>query len=245
LRYKEGVRAFATGIAAISALLAAAAGAGAAAPTYRIDFAGSGTEHQTDVVRYVADDNSCFEREQLDETATLTWTSSWSRFSTVGGATGAAPAQAEGSRIRGTHVKDSCDAPPEAAAPGWIGTTSCDDPLSVVTPASVTVASRSKTALLLQVRAPELVVPVSSECSLTLRQDQLVAHVSVPLKKLNALARGRSLVLTVGTARPGARDLYTPSLNCSRPTKPYEGYRTTDACADELSWSATVRITRA
>ena len=93
--------------------------------------------------------------------------------------------------------------------------------------------------------APSLAVPVGAGCSLNVRNDQLVAHVSVPQKTLAALRKGRSLVFVIGTSRPGPGDLYAPSLDCSQPTKPYEGYRTADECIDALTWSGTVKITRA
>jgi hypothetical protein len=51
-------------------------------------------------------------------------------------------------------------------------------------------------------------------------------------------------VLQVGTLHPGPDDLYAPTLDCSQPTKPYEGYRTADHCRDDLSWSGTLKITR-
>ena len=51
-------------------------------------------------------------------------------------------------------------------------------------------------------------------------------------------------MIAVGTARPGPGDVYSPSIDCSQPTKPYDGYRTADQCEDSLSWSGTVKITR-
>jgi hypothetical protein len=88
-------------------------------------------------------------------------------------------------------------------------------------------------------------VPVGAGCALNVRNDQLVAHVAVPLKKLDGLKKGKSLTLAVGSSRPGPGDYYAPSLDCSQPTKPYEGYRTADDCHDTLSWSGTLRLTRA
>ena len=82
------------------------------------------------------------------------------------------------------------------------------------------------------------------QCPLNVRNDQLVGHLVVPLKKLNGLKKGGSLSFALGTSRPGAGDLYSPALNCSQPTKPYEGYRTADQCRDTMSWSGSVRITR-
>jgi hypothetical protein len=64
------------------------------------------------------------------------------------------------------------------------------------------------------------------------------------MPKLNALKRHGSLTVDVGTAHPGPGDLYAPTLDCSQPTKPYEGYRTADHCRDDLSWSGTVKVTR-
>jgi hypothetical protein len=80
---------------------------------------------------------------------------------------------------------------------------------------------------------------------LNVRNDQFASHVSISQKKLAALRKGQSLTLPVGTSHPGPGDVYAPALDCSQATKPYEGYRTTDQCTDQLSWSGTVKVTRA
>ena len=106
------------------------------------------------------------------------------------------------------------------------------------------VVKKTATTLVLSVVAPSFAVPVGATCALNVRNDQLAAHVVVPLKKLDALKRHASLALQVGTLHPGPGDLYAPTLDCSQPTKPYEGYRTADHCRDDLSWSGTLKITR-
>jgi hypothetical protein len=83
------------------------------------------------------------------------------------------------------------------------------------------------------------------KCPLNIRNDQLTAHEAVALKKLSALKRGQSVSIRIGTSAPGHGDLYAPTLDCSEPTKPYEGYRTEDHCRDHLSWSGTLKVTRA
>jgi hypothetical protein len=123
-------------------------------------------------------------------------------------------------------------------------TTTCNGQLELVVPPTVTTR-RTKKALVLELAAPQVAAGVGTGCALVVRSDQLVAHLSVPLAKLNALKRGRSLTLTVGTARPGPGDVYRPHVDCSRPLKPYEGYKVADACADDLTWSGTVKLTRA
>jgi hypothetical protein len=102
----------------------------------------------------------------------------------------------------------------------------------------------TRTTLVLAVAATPVAVPVGVGCGLNVRNDQFAGHVSVPRKKLSALKRRGSLTIPVGTAHPGPGDEYAPTLDCSQPTKPYEGYRTASECQDSLSWSGTVKITR-
>ena len=206
----------------------------AASPAVRVQFTGSAVQHVVDTRRYVDDaDGSCFARERIDETAHLVWTAS-------------APRRVEsidGSTVAGTGVRDSCDGPPDGAPAGWVRQTTCSGQLVLVAPATVTTR-RTKTALLLELAAPRVAASVGSGCTLVVRADELVAHVSVPLAKLDALRRGRSLTVVVGTARPGPGDVYRPHEDCSRPLKPYEGYKVADVCTDDLTWSGAVKITR-
>lgn len=224
--------------------VAAAAAAAATAPTYTVTFTGSGTEQQHDTRRNIQDSGVCDSAEHVDVTASLTWSTSWARFRPAKGAA-PGPVRIDGSAIQGTDVKDACGLDLSQAPPGWVGQTSCAQALALSAAPSLQLQRKTATALLLAFSAPSLAVPVGAGCALNVRNDQLVAHVSVPQKKLAALRKGQSLAFSIGTSRPGPGDLYAPTLDCSQPTKPYEGYRTADECNDALSWSGTVKITRA
>jgi hypothetical protein len=230
-----------------AATVAAAATAAAPTPRYTVTFTGAGTEHQVDHQQNIQDDGTCDSAEHVDVTAALAWSARWTGLRAAGRSTlGASPASSTaGSHLAGSHVKDACGLPIEQAPPGWASQETCDVDLVASGPADLSLVSRSKKALVLGLTAPPLAVPPGSGCSLNVRNDQLVAHVVVPLKKLGALKKGRSLKLALGTATPGPGDLYAPSLDCSQPTKPYEGYRTADHCQDDLSWSGTLLLTRA
>jgi hypothetical protein len=225
------------------ALLAARASA-APAPVYVIAFSGSGTEHQVDNKQNIQDSGVCDSAEHVDVSAALSWSTSWTSVTAGAKSALATPTKTDGSQITGSHVKDACGLPLDQAPEGWVSQSSCDGPL--VTSSSPALAMHfSTTSLSLAVTAPAYAVPVSAPCSLNVRNDQLTAHVVAPLKKLRALKKGASLTFSVGTNAPGPGDSVAPSLDCSQPTKPYEGYRTADHCQDDLSWSGTVRVTRA
>jgi hypothetical protein len=230
-----------TGLALCAAVASAAAAA--SVPTYTVAFTGNGIEQHVDHQRNVQDSGLCDSAEHVTVNATLAWTASWRGFR-VGRPAGAAATGIAGSSAQGTDVKDACGLDLSLAPPGWIGQTACSAAL-VSAGSAALEARKTKTALVLGVTAPPLAVPVGAGCELNVRNDQLVAHLAVPLTKLAALKKGKSLTLPVGTARPGPGDYYTSSIDCSQPTKPYEGYRTADDCHDTLSWSGAVKITRA
>jgi hypothetical protein len=233
------------------AVLVAAAALGASlvsaavTPTYTVTFTGTGSEHQLDQKQNIEDDGTCNAAEHVDVTATLAWSSSWLRFNPAGRSPVGRPAQIAGSRAVGTHVKDACGLPLTDAPDGWVSQQSCDAELVATGSPQLSLVKKTATTLVLAIAAPPFAVPVGVQCPLNVRNDQLGVHVVVPLKKLRALKKGRSLTFAVGTARPGPGDVYAPALDCSQPTKPYLGYRTADHCQDTLSWSGSVSITRA
>jgi hypothetical protein len=230
-------------VAAIAAVVAAGAVA-APGPTYTVTFQGRGTEHQVDNKQNIQDSGACDAAEHVDVIATMVWSTSWPSFRPAGRSVLARPTSTAGSRIEGTHVKDACGLPLDQAPEGWVAQSSCSDAL--VTSGSPQLSTvNGKKSVVFALTAPPFAVPVSAQCSLNVRADQLAAHVVVATKKLQGLKRGASLTLPVGTAAPGPGDTYAPSIDCSVPTKPYEGYRTADHCQDELSWSGTFKITRA
>jgi hypothetical protein len=228
------VRRFAYALACAALLAVPARGAGAAGPSFRIAFAGSAVQHMVDTQRYVDDhDGSCFAREHIDETARIVWAATAPK----------ATSRIDGSTVAGTGVRDSCDAPVEMAPADWLRQTTCNGQLELVAPPTVATTKTRKT-LVLDLAGPQVAAGIGSGCALVVRSDQLVAHVSIALAKLNALKRGRSLTVAVGTSRPGPGDYYRPHVDCSRPLKPYEGYKVADTCADDLTWSGTVTLTR-
>jgi hypothetical protein len=224
-------------------VVASAAGARTTLPAYTVTFTGAGSEQQQDTKKNIQDSGVCDSAEHNDVSATLLWSASWSRFRPGQGAA-AGPVKIDGSAIQGTDVKDACGLDLSQAPPGWVGQTSCSQALVVSAAPTFAVARKTATTLVLAFSAPSLAVPVGAGCSLNVRNDQLVAHVSIPQKRLVVLKRGGSIVVSTGTSRPGPGDLYAPTLDCSQPTKPYEGYRTADDCSDQLSWSGTVKLTR-
>jgi hypothetical protein len=237
------MRRFIPAVVAAAVLGAAAAATAAPTPTYSITFTGTGTEHQLDHQQNIQDSGLCDSAEHVDVTASLAWTASWTGLKASGRGGSPAGSRIDGSTVRGTNVKDACGLDLSQAPPGWVSQSSCAESL-LVSAAPLLSVRKTATSLVLAVAAPSFSVPVGATCSLNLRNDQFAAHVVVPLKKLNALKKRGSLVLAVGTLHPGPGDLYAPSLDCSQPTKPYDGYRTADHCQDDLSWSGTLRVTR-
>ncbi|MDX6476049.1 MAG: hypothetical protein QOH95_1560 [Gaiellaceae bacterium] len=231
-------------LAAVAVGVVSVAAHAAAAPTYTLTFQGSGTEHQVDQKQNIEDDGSCEAAEHVDVTATIAWATSWRGFRPAGRSPLAAPTRIDGSRIAGTHVKDACGLPLDEAPEGWAMQASCDDALVSSGAPQLSAVTRTQ-SIAIAITAPSFSVPVSAQCPLNVRNDQIAAHVVVTQKKLRALKRGASLSVSVGTSFPGPGDAYAPDLDCSVPTKPYEGYRTADHCQDQLSWSGSLKITRA
>lgn len=230
-------------VTAIAAVAAAGAVA-APAPTYRLSFQGSGTEHQVDHKQNIQDSGVCDSAEHVDVTATMVWSTEWPGFRPAARSILAAPTRIDGSKVEGTHVKDACGLPLDQAPDDWVSESSCNEALVTAGSPQLSVTTGKK-SVAFALTAPPFAVPVSAQCPLNVRNDQLTAHVVVALAKLQALKRGASLTLRVGTAAPGPGDAYAPDVDCSVPTKPYEGYRTADHCQDQLSWSGTLKITRA
>jgi hypothetical protein len=229
-------------LAAACAALAATAAAATSPPTYTVTFTGAGTEQHVDHQRNIQDSGLCDSAEHVTVSAALAWTASWRGFR-IGGPPGTAAAVIAGSSAQGNDVKDACGLDLSLAPPGWVGQTNCSAALVPAGSAALDVR-RTKTTLIVGVTAPPVAVPVGAGCELNVRNDQLIAHASFSLKKLAALTKGKSITAAVGTSRPGPGDYYTSSIDCSQPTKPYEGYRTADECHDVLSWSGTVTLKR-
>jgi hypothetical protein len=230
--------------ALLAALVCAASSSAATSPTYTVSFTGSGVEHQLDNLENIQDSGACDSAQHIDVVANMAWSTSWSGFRANGRIGVGQQPQIDGSTVQGRDVKDACGLDLSLAPAGWVSQKSCSNPLVVSAAPQLGLVKRTATALVLSVAAPSFAVPVGASCSLNIRNDQLTTHVVVSLKKLNALKKRASLVLQVGSARPGPGDVYATTLDCSQPTKPYEGYRTADHCRDDLTWSGTLKITR-
>jgi len=228
-------------LAAAGALAASASAA--APPVYSVAFVGSGTEHQLDEQRNIQDSGVCDSAEHLDTTASVAWTATWGGMRASGKGIGPVASRVDGATVAGSDVKDACGFDLSLAPPGWVGQRTCADALAVSAVPAIS-ARKTATSLVLAVSAPSFAVPVGAGCSLNVRNEQLTAHALVPLKKLQALKKRGSISIAVGTGRPGPGDSYSTSIDCSQPTKPYDGYRTADHCQDDLSWSGTVTVTR-
>jgi len=231
-----------TVLAAIGALAASATAASVPA-TYTVSFTGSGAERQLDHQQNIQDSGVCDSAEHVDVTANLAWSATWPGLRATGKGIGSGRSTIAGSNVAGSDVKDACGFDLSLAPPGWVGQKTCADTLLVSAAPELSVR-KTATSLVLAVIAPSFAVPVGAGCSLNVRNDQLIAHAVVPLRKLQALKKRGSIVIAVGTVRPGPGDVYAQSIDCSQPTKPYDGYRTADHCQDDLSWSGTVKVTR-
>jgi len=228
-------------VAALAALAAPGALA-ARSPAYDVAFQGTGTEHQVDLKLQIEDTGDCEAAEHVDVTATLDWSVSWSSVHPGARPGRANTAAVKGSRFTGTDVKDACE-PDDEAPPGWDSEASCNTALATSGAPQLATSVRGQ-RLVLTLAAPAFAVPDGAGCPLVVRNDQLAAHAAVPLSRLHALNRGRTLTVRVGTALPGPGDRYAPVRDCSAPTKPYDGYRTDDHCRDRLTWSGAVTVTR-
>ena len=235
------MRIFLSLVAAVGALAASASAA--APPTYSVSFTGNGSEHQLDQQRNIQDSGVCDSAEHVDVTASLAWATTWTGLKSTGKGIGQARSRVDGAKVTGSDVKDACGFDLSQAPPGWVGQKTCADALAVSDESAIS-ARKTATSRVLSLTAPSFAVPVGAGCSLNVRNDQLSAHAVLPLKKLQGLKKRGSIVVTVGTVRPGPGDVYSQSIDCSQPTKPYDGYRTADHCEDTLSWSGTVKVTR-
>ena len=230
-------------VLAVAALVAAASASAGAAPSYTLTFAGTGVEHQVDQQQNIQDSGLCDSAEHVDVTASLAWRTTWTGFRSTAKSALAAASTIAGSTFAGSHVKDACGLPLDQAPAGWVAQATCSAELVPAGSPSLSVRS-GKTSLVVGVTAPPFAVPIGQACSINPRNDQLSAHVVVPLARLAALKPRASLTFRVGNATSTPLDTYAPSVDCSQPTKPYEGYRTADHCRDDLSWSGTLTVTR-
>jgi hypothetical protein len=77
---------------------------------------------------------------------------------------------------------------------------------------------------------------------MSVRNDQLVAHVALTRTLIARLATGRRITLPVGTAHPGPHDAYLGRRLCSAFPHIYDGVVYLYDCDETLVWSGTVTL---
>ena len=212
------------------------------ARSVQITFTGAGGGRYLDITRWLRDDTrECYARRTADETVSVSWRLAWtgSLVRTVQGyrlgALGNARPAVKGS-IRGITVRDGCDAADPEVAQGWIGSDKCAGALPVKRPGGASASRR-----VLALRGPVYGSP-PKPCELTVRNDQLAAHVALSPRVLARLAAGKTVSVTVGTAHPGPGDSYLARRFCSAFPHIYDGVVYLYDCDDTLAWKGTVTL---
>jgi hypothetical protein len=227
--------------AAVAAVAASSAAPAATGPTpsIRVTFSGIATGRFVDTERWVLlSAGDCYLRRLRDQSTSVTWTTVFSG----GRALAARSAAAVSGGVKGTMVKDSCDdvaeeLPPDAPA-DWLSSVNCNDRLSATRPGSAVWSGG-----VLRVQGPTLELSKRAVCSVVPRSDELNVRIPLPVSRVAQLKRGGRLQIVVGTDRR-ATGTYRPRAACTHIAKPYDGYRSFDACVDTLSWSGTITVTR-
>ena len=236
-------------VAAAAALCAwPAAGAGdvgaAKARTVHIVFTGKGGGRYLDHTRWLHEiTRECYASRLADELLSVQWRIEWTA-TLVPGAKGyvlrspARRADAITGSVDGTAVQDNCDSADDE--PGWAGTTTCQADLDLHTNGSVS-ATRTADGLLLDLRGPQYRSP-GKPCELDIRNDQLVAGVTLDAAALSKLASGRPVSSPVGTRHPSAGIQYKATRSCSHFPHIYDGVVYLYDCDDTLIWNGSVTI---
>jgi hypothetical protein len=240
-------------LVAFVALWASSAGLGAAASRgagsrVQIVFVGKGGGRYLDVTRWLREaTRECYARRTADETVAVSWRLVWtarltrtSRGIALAGVRASSAAVA--GRVRGTSVRDSCDAA-EEEEPGWAGTSHCDSPMPVVARGAL-AADRASSGVSLSLRGPTYGGP-SHPCELDIRNDQLGAHFLLGSDALAKLAAGGAVKAPVGTDHARAGDRFERTRQCSAFPHIYEGVVYIYDCEDTLAWSGTLSVTPA
>jgi hypothetical protein len=237
-------------VAAVAVLCAwPAAGANARATsakarTVTIVFTGKGGGRYLDRTRYLHEaTRECYARRIADETLSVQWRIEWTA-TLVPGAKGfvlRSPAlrkDAIAGSVDGNTVRDSCDSAEEE--PGWAGTSVCKSPLELHTNGAL-ATRRTAAGLRLDLRGPKYKSP-GHPCELDIRNDQLVAAVSLDRTRLSRLSSGRAVAVPVGTRHPTPGITYVPTRYCSHFPHLYDGVEYLYECDDTLIWNGAVTI---
>jgi hypothetical protein len=226
-----------------------AAGAGAVARkaqamTVQIVFTGKGGGRYLDHTRWLHEiTRECYASRLADETLTVKWRIEWTATLAPGGGGYVlrAPSRstdAIAGSVDGTSVQDNCDSADEL--PGWAGTSTCQSPLDLHSNGALG-ARRVPGGLQLDLRGPRYRSP-GSPCELDIRNDQLVAAVTLGPRALSRISSGGSLTVPVGTRHPAPGIRYVPTRNCSHFPHLYDGVEYLYDCDDTLIWSGSVSI---
>jgi hypothetical protein len=230
-------------IAALVALVAASAGpAATSARPIQVVFTGAGGGRYLDVTRWLRDDTrECYARRTADETVAVSWrlayagtlvrTAKGYRLSSL-----RAAAPAVKGAVRGSTVRDGCDVADPDVDASWIGSDKCLASLPVRSSGGAAASAR-----VLALRGPVFGSP-PNPCELSVRNDQLAAHVALTPRALARLAAGKAVTVPVGTAHPGPGDSYLARRFCSAFPHVYDGVVYLYDCDDTLAWKGTVTL---
>jgi hypothetical protein len=210
----------------------------------RIVFTGKGGGRYLDVTRWLHDDTrECYARRTADETLAVSWRIVWtvplhSQGDDYVLGSPARRAHVISGRVRGSQVRDSCDAA-EEEDPGWTGSSRCDSELPLFKLGSLGLDDFASG--LLDLRGPTYGSP-SHPCELSIRNDQLEAHVGLTNSQLDRIFAGKQISRRVGTDHPGPGDDFLGTRSCSAFPHIYDGVVYLYDCDDTLVWSGSVTI---
>jgi hypothetical protein len=233
-------------IAAVAAVAAGSAvGRGAQPRLVRIEFTGKGGGRYLDVTRWLREDTrECYARRTADEKVSVSWKLTW-RASLVRTANGFAlrsakrlPGSIAGS-VKGKTVRDACDAANAELDPSWVGSDRCAGPLPVTARGGIGVTGHLGERVAL--RGP-VFGSAPSPCEVSVRNDQLGAHVQISSAALARLATGKPIAIPVGTRHPRRGDHFLARRICSAFPHIYEGVVYLYDCDDTLVWRGTVTL---
>ena len=141
--------------------------------------------------------------------------------------------------VDGKTVRDACDVSDAELDPSWVGSDRCSGPLPVKLEGRLGISGRRGQELFF--RGP-IFGSAPKPCELSVRNDQLAAHVPLSPTALGRLAAGRPLALPVGTAHPRPGDDFLARRVCSAFPHIYEGVVYLYDCDDTLVWKGTVTL---
>jgi hypothetical protein len=225
--------------------LASSHAAAQAAKPVVLSFTGKGGGRYLDVTRWLRDDTrDCYARRTADETVSVQWRLQW-RASLVRTARGYVLRNAKLLRpsiagsVEGKTVRDACDVSDAELDPNWVGSDRCSGPLPVKLDGRLEMSGRHAQELFF--RGP-IFGSAPKPCELSVRNDQLAAHIPLSATALARLGAGRALALPVGTAHPRPGDDFLARHVCSAFPHIYEGVVYIYDCDDTLVWKGTVTL---